>query len=129
VTVRKFHGQPESVPAARRFARQVLSDQSGEVIDAAELMVSELATNCVQHAGTDFEVKIHKQGEIRVDVRDANRRQPVLRFPAQHEPSGRGLRIVAAMSDDWGVIPSRGGKTVWFVLHAGEGQDPVPRAS
>jgi hypothetical protein len=107
------------VTAARRFVRDVLRDQSREVVDAAELMACELATNCVQHARSDFELAIHSKEQIRVEVRDMNRRRPVLRFPAPEDPSGRGLRIVDAMSDAWGIIPATDGKTVWFALRAG----------
>jgi anti-sigma regulatory factor (Ser/Thr protein kinase) len=117
---RRFRCQPESVAAVRRFVRDVLSDQPREIVDAAELMACELATNCVRHAHTDFELTIYAQGEIRVEVRDTNDGQPVPRSPAPVEPSGRGLLIVEAMSDTWGVTPSPTGKTVWFVLRPRE---------
>ena len=115
-SARRFRCQPESVRAARKFVRDVLPDQSREIVDAAELMTSELATNCVQHARTDFELAIHSQGQIRVEVRDTDQGRPMLRSPMPEEPSGRGLRIVEAMSDTWGIIPSSNGKTVWFTL-------------
>ncbi len=113
---RGFRCQRSSVPAARRFVRDILADYPREIIDAAELMTCELATNCVQHARTDFELAIHSHGAIRVEVRDADRSRPTLRSPTPKQPSGRGLRIVEAMSDSWGVIPSSSGKTVWFTL-------------
>ncbi len=116
MSTRRFRCQPESVAAARRFVRDVLSDQDREIVDAAELMACELATNCVRHAHTDFELAIHARGEIRVEVRDTNHGQPVPGSPAPVEPSGRGLLIVEAMSDAWGVTPSSTGKTVWFAL-------------
>jgi anti-sigma regulatory factor (Ser/Thr protein kinase) len=113
---RTFPGRPESVTAARRFVRDVLCDQSPEVVDAAELMACELATNCVRHARCDFELVIHARGRIRVEVRDTSHGSPVAGYPAPEDPSGRGLRIVEAMSDTWGIIPSSSGKTVWFDL-------------
>ncbi len=122
---RAFRCQPESVAAARRFVRDALNDQSPEVVDAAELMACELATNCVQHANTDFELTIHAQGRIRIEVRDANRGRPVPRSPKPEEPSGRGLRIVEAMSDSWGITPSPTGKTVWFALTPGAASEPA----
>ena len=115
-----FRGRPESVSDARRFVRDVLRDQSREIVDAAELMACELATNCVQHAHCDFELAIHSQEQIRVEVRDTNHGRPVVGFPAPEDRSGRGLRIVEAMSDNWGIIPSRSGKTVWFALEAAQ---------
>ena len=116
--VRKFRAVPESVPAARRFVRDALRDQSRELIQAAELMTSELATNCVQHAHTDFELAVRMQDQIRVEVRDTDQHQPEIQFPKPEDQSGRGLRIVEAMSDTWGVIPSQEGKTVWFELES-----------
>jgi hypothetical protein len=117
------------VTAARRFVRAVLSDQSREIVDAAELMTCELVTNCVQHARCDFELAIHSEEEIRIEVRDASRGIPVRRSPAPQDPSGRGLRIVEAMSDTWGIIPSDSGKTVWFVLQpAASHDDPASAA-
>jgi anti-sigma regulatory factor (Ser/Thr protein kinase) len=86
-------------------------------IDAVELMVSELATNSVKHAHSDFKVAIDDSGgEIRVEVRDTGRGQPALRFPAPTEPSGRGLLIVEALSHAWGTVDAPHGKTVWFTL-------------
>jgi anti-sigma regulatory factor (Ser/Thr protein kinase) len=120
--VRRFRCQPESVPAARRFIRDVLRDQSREILEAAELMASELATNCVQHARTGFELVItDEQRNIRVEVRDTGEGRPVPRSPMPTERTGRGLLIVEAMSDTWGIDPSACGKTVWFTLpqHAG----------
>ncbi len=113
---RRFRCQPESVTAARRFVRHVLRDQSREIVEAVELMACELATNCVRHAHTDFELAIESQGQIRVEVRDTGQGRPEPRSPTPREPSGRGLRIVEAMSDTWGIIQSPSGKTVWFTL-------------
>jgi serine/threonine-protein kinase RsbW len=114
---RTFIAEARSVGAARRYVRGVLRAHPLAHIDAVELMVSELATNSVKHADSDFKVSINDSGgEIRVEVRDTGRGQPVLRFPAPTEPSGRGLRIVEALSTAWGTVDSPHGKTVWFKL-------------
>jgi serine/threonine-protein kinase RsbW len=115
---RGFRARPESVPAVRGFVRDALRDQPRDVVDAVELMACELATNCVRHAHTDFELTVHAQDEIRVEVRDTNHGRPQVQFPPPEQPSGRGLRIVEAMSETWGVIPSSSGKTVWFAVSA-----------
>jgi anti-sigma regulatory factor (Ser/Thr protein kinase) len=117
VSARTFPCRRESVSAARRFARATLCEQSAETLDAVELMVSELATNCVQHARSDFEIAIDvTRREIRVAARDSGAGQPAPRSPTPSEPTGRGLRIVEAMSERWGVLPTDGGKTVWFTI-------------
>jgi anti-sigma regulatory factor (Ser/Thr protein kinase) len=114
--VRRFPCRPESVPAARRFVRHVLRASSREVVEAAELMTSELASNCIRHAHTEFELSVQFREEIRVEVRDTGTGRPELRSPTPQEPSGRGLRIVEALSSTWGVAPSSSGKVVWFTL-------------
>jgi anti-sigma regulatory factor (Ser/Thr protein kinase) len=105
------------VSAARRFVRDVLRGQSRDLLDAVELMASELATNAIHHARTAFELAIEDgQGRIRVEVRDAGQGRPVPRSPAPYEQTGRGLRIVEAMSESWGVDLGSHGKTVWFTV-------------
>jgi anti-sigma regulatory factor (Ser/Thr protein kinase) len=105
------------VPAARRFVRDVLREQSRELLDAVELMASELATNCIHHAQTCFELKIDDaQSQVRVEVRDSGQGRPVPRSPAPTDRTGRGLRIVEALADAWGVDRSSSGKTVWFTV-------------
>jgi serine/threonine-protein kinase RsbW len=105
------------VGASRRYVRDVLRGHPLADLDAVELMVSELATNSVKHAHSDFQISIDDSGgEIRVEVRDTGRGQPVLQSPTPTEPSGRGLRIVEALSRAWGTVESPRGKTVWFTL-------------
>jgi anti-sigma regulatory factor (Ser/Thr protein kinase) len=114
---RAFTAEALSVAASRRYVRDVLRYHPLAHIDAVELMVSELATNSVKHAHSDFKISITDSGgEIRVEVRDTGRGRPVLRFPAPTEPSGRGLRIVEALSGAWGTVDAPHGKTVWFTL-------------
>jgi anti-sigma regulatory factor (Ser/Thr protein kinase) len=119
---RRFEPRPEAVPAARRFVRETLSDCSQELVEAAELLASELATNCVLHARTEFELAIEPQREIRVEVSDSGPGQPRLLSPAARDLTGRGLRIVQTISDDWGIVRRPDGKTVWFTLARGDGR-------
>ena len=113
---RRFAGEATAVSAARHYVREQLSAQDADIVDAAELMISELASNCVRHARTDFEVAIRSLEPIRIEVRDHGGGEPQVLSPGPEQPSGRGLAIVAAMSDQWGVIPASKGKTVWFAL-------------
>jgi anti-sigma regulatory factor (Ser/Thr protein kinase) len=119
---RSFPGGTESVGRARRFARETLGDQPREILEAVELMLSELATNCVQHARSDFDVAIERtNGTIRVEARDRGAGRPTLRSPTPREPTGRGLRVVEALSDSWGIEPKDDGKAVWFTVIAQPG--------
>ena len=118
---RSFPEQPESVTAARRFATDTLRDLSPEVTATVELLVSELATNCIRHTDSAFDLTIIQSGrEIRVEATDYDDvGKPTMRSPQPTEPSGRGLRIVDALATAWGVEHrSAQGKTVWFTVLA-----------
>lgn len=116
---RSFPNAPVSVTNARRYATQTLAGIPPDVADAIAVMVSELATNAVRHAATDFTVTIDRDGrEIRIAVTDTGSGRPALQSPAPTDHSGRGLRIVEALADNWGVTETadRTGKTVWFTV-------------
>jgi anti-sigma regulatory factor (Ser/Thr protein kinase) len=115
-TTRTFACRPAAVSAARELVRSTLDGHDAELIDAAELMTSELVSNCVRHAGTDFEVRISACEEVRIEVRDSGRGSPRVLSPTPREPSGRGLQIVETMSRRWGVIAEPTGKVVWFTI-------------
>lgn len=119
--MRTFPAIPQSVHAARRFATDTLIGKPVAMIEAVELMVSELATNCIRHERTSFHVTIlGSTREIRVEVTDSGSGTPMMRSPGPDEPSGRGLQIVDMLSDSWGVQPEQpSGKTVWFTMPAG----------
>ncbi|MFZ3570842.1 ATP-binding protein [Streptomyces sp. BH097] len=95
----------------------------GELADDAELALTELIANVVRHVpGRNCTVRMMRaDAGVRVEVADAH---PVLPEPQDRgecAESGRGLAIVAAVVDRWGVVPHRasgGGKTVWFECHA-----------
>ncbi len=107
-----------SVGAARRFADGVLTDVPDSVLEAVQLMVSELATNSIRHARTGFHLAIiHERELVRVEVTDLGGGTPTVRSPGPTEPRGRGLAIVEMFSDAWGVRYGAGNdKTVWFDL-------------
>jgi serine/threonine-protein kinase RsbW len=116
---RSFLRDPRSVSAARRFAMESLRiGTDAEVRDAVELMVSELATNCVRHTNTAFDLTVDQsEEEIRVEVTDWAGGRPTMHSPGPDEPTGRGLRIVNVLSDAWGVEHrAAAGKTVWFTV-------------
>jgi serine/threonine-protein kinase RsbW len=117
-TTRIFPNEPQSVPAARRFAMSLLSGVSPDTLEAIELMVSELATNCVRHTDSGFELSITRTGrDIRVAATDGAAGTPTMRSPKPTEPSGRGLKIIDMLSQTWGVEERTGkGKTVWFMV-------------
>ena len=127
---RTFPHEPQSVPAARRFATSVLRDASADTLEAVELMVSELATNCIRHTDSGFVLTIIRHGaNIRVEATDQAGGTPRMRSPKPTDPSGRGLKIVDMLSAGWGVLSrDTQGKTVWFTISdaPAEAGEPCP---
>jgi serine/threonine-protein kinase RsbW len=115
---RSFAHARESVPSARRFVAEVLVDAPPQARDAITLMVSELASNCVRHSKTSFDLTIMaSEDEVRVEATDHGGGQPAVGKPKPTDLAGRGLLIVDMFSADWGVRQVPGdGKTVWFVF-------------
>jgi anti-sigma regulatory factor (Ser/Thr protein kinase) len=116
MSVRRFDHALDSVAEARSHVRRELEDQPQEVIDVAELLTSELATNAIIHAASGFELEIDVDRTIRVEVRDAGGGRPAVLHAGPQDGSGRGLGLVQALSSAWGVTPSPPGKTVWYEL-------------
>jgi PAS domain S-box-containing protein len=88
-----------------------------DLAEAAELLVSEVVTNAVVHAGTsvDLSWSVNEHG-LRVEVGDGSPHMPLQRHYAPTAGTGRGIHMLDGMVDDWGVTPTETGKTVWFQL-------------
>jgi len=109
--------------SAVREAREYVAAQlpPGPAADIATLLVSELATNAVEHAQTNFEVRVESSPLIHVEVADYSKVLPVQRELPVDAEGGRGLLIVEAMAVTWGTKETDVGKVVWFRL---DGQSP-----
>ena len=85
-----------------------------ELADDARIVVSELVTNAVLHGGgcTGVDVSL-RNGGLRIEVRDGSRVPPLLVRPSEESLTGRGLRLVASVSERWGARAEDGGKVVW----------------
>ncbi|MCC3777823.1 ATP-binding protein [Streptomyces sp. UNOB3_S3] len=131
---------PASVSAARRQVMDVLAtwglpdgaapDGTGpdgtDLADTIRLILSELATNAVQHTRGQsptftVELRLDREERLRVGVTDSHPRHP-RRLPVDgRQDSGRGMVIVRALTAEYGgrvvVTPTAdGGKTVWITL-------------
>ncbi|MEY2467946.1 MAG: hypothetical protein QOF21_644, partial [Actinomycetota bacterium] len=113
-----FAGDPESVRDARRFVVDAVQGLQENLIDDIVLMVSELATNSVHHAKSDFSVGVEiDSSHVRIEISDRGPDLPRKRRPHVDEPFGRGLHIVETLSESWGVdLMPDGGKTIWIVV-------------
>ena len=118
-----FPAWPESVPAARHYVGEILDQFPGGLCRTAELLVSELATNAVRHAGgRDFVVEVQaftEEGRVWIGVTDTGDGLPVMRAPSVTAEHGRGMHLVSTLADRWGARRRRdtSAKTVWFELH------------
>ena len=106
---------------ARGYVTEALAGAPTDVVETVALLVSELATNSVRHASAGFTIEVERRAErIRIAVSDGGAGDPQMRTPTPVEASGRGLRIVEALSESWGCTPAPDGvgKTVWFEVAA-----------
>ncbi|WP_433893350.1 ATP-binding protein [Streptomyces sp. CA-111067] len=114
---------PLSVPLARQELRAALAEWGrSELADAAELVLSELLTNSLQHAagcGWDIETRLELDGAgVRLEVHDASEVRPRVRAAGDEDDGGRGLGLVDAITGGrWGVLTDlRPGKSVWALV-------------
>ncbi len=115
-----------SVREARSFVSAVLRDW-GVRSDASLLVATELASNAVVHAGTEFTVLVRRRaGGIGIEVSDHDSTLPAPLERLATAEAGRGLQIVGGLARKWGVTRSgTGGKTVWGELAGELSNDPV----
>ena len=118
-TIRRFRGDASSAAAARRFAGDVLAAWGlRDLVDTTRLLLGEVITNALQYTVGDVAVRlVLRRSRLRVEVYDASERRPDLREVDPDSESGRGLRIIATLADEWGHdARESGGKVVWFEL-------------
>jgi anti-sigma regulatory factor (Ser/Thr protein kinase) len=112
---------PGAVPDARKALDALDELVSAQTLDDLRLLVSELVTNSVRHAGLaqsqsiELRVKLLPDA-VRVEVNDEGSGfQPTPRTAQSDEQSGWGLYLVSRLADRWGVT-SDGVTRVWFEL-------------
>ena len=132
VPTRTFAQRFSATRRGARLARLLAAHQldvwdvprDSDPYDAVLLIVAELAANAVLHGrvpGRDFALRLehtdaHEQGNalVRVEVSDTHPARPARLVPDPDEPTGRGLLLVDAFAQRWGVRDRLGpGKTVW----------------
>ncbi|WP_245996694.1 ATP-binding protein [Streptomyces armeniacus] len=110
----------QSAEAARDLVRTALSAWGLDgLADAAAVLVSELVGNAVEHtASRRVRVTVTRTGRdtVRIAVSDTSRALPVRREPDDTADRGRGLIVVEALADQWGIDVQPSGKRVWGEL-------------
>lgn len=104
---------------ARRQVAAMRSDMDRSVFDTTQLLVTELVTNSVRHAGAeavDLAVSVDPT-KVRVEVTNPGAPfEPRRREEAEEPNPGWGLFLVDELSDAWGVQGDAGRQRVWFEL-------------
>ncbi|MGZ4466565.1 MAG: ATP-binding protein, partial [Nocardioides sp.] len=124
---------PRGVHNARRWVVDACTDMGrSDLVECAELGVSELVTNALLHAQPPFSVRVRGTREHpRVEVRDGSSQPPLLPNEGlDHEDDllltfGRGLGIVARCATAWGADIEDDGKVVWFTPGSEPGEEMV----
>ncbi|MEU3849726.1 ATP-binding protein [Streptomyces sp. NPDC029554] len=120
--VRNFSVRLSPTARGARLARLLVVEQLrswGLPSDRAAQVVAELSANAVTHGrvpGRDFRLLLSVVGgTLRIEVTDTrDDRHPAPRCPSPDAESGRGLLLVDALTDRWGVTPGLSPrKTVW----------------
>ncbi|MFF0224486.1 SpoIIE family protein phosphatase [Streptomyces sp. NPDC004629] len=130
-------GSPLAPSAARALVGSALAEWAelgrmtcARLADDVMIVVSELVTNAVVHAGTAVELicRLEEDGAVVVEVGDHHPsrapRDSVAESPYEVPEYGRGLRLVATLAESWGVTYRRGAKTVWARLCAQDAPAP-----
>ncbi|MFF7389142.1 SpoIIE family protein phosphatase [Streptomyces scabiei] len=114
VAVWNLTDEPALVAGARRLATDQLNRWGlEEAVFVTELVVSELVTNAIRYGGAPIQLRLIRDRTLICEVSDASSTSPHLRRARSFDEGGRGLLLVAQLTDRWGSRPSGAGKTIW----------------
>ncbi|MBK3642946.1 SpoIIE family protein phosphatase [Streptomyces sp. MBT33] len=105
---------PEQVAAARRAAtEQVIAWGLDEAAFVTELVVSELVTNAIRYGAPPVQLRLIRDRALICEVSDGSSTSPHLRRAHAFDEGGRGLLLVAQLTQRWGSRQTPRGKTIW----------------
>jgi anti-sigma regulatory factor (Ser/Thr protein kinase) len=115
-----FPPELRSVTDARRFLRTTLDAWGADTWEwAGSQVITELATNAVIHTRAAFDVEVNLSNDVlRLLVADSSPRLPVRRLHSAEATTGRGMTLIEALGQAWGVEERSVGKAVWCELAA-----------
>ncbi|KND28245.1 SpoIIE family protein phosphatase [Streptomyces acidiscabies] len=113
---------PSQVPLVRKFAVERLESWGlDEAAFVTELVVSELVTNAIRYGAPPIRLRLIRDASLICEVFDASSTAPHLRRARAFDEGGRGLLLVAQLTQGWGTRHSADGKTIWC-------SQPLPQA-
>jgi hypothetical protein len=112
-----FERDPAVVATCRDFVVKILRARPDIIVDKAALLTSELVSNVLLHtsSGGILSVRVAEES-VRLEVEDKSPELPVTLLHGVSDAHGRGLPIVEALADDWGVALANSRKTVWATI-------------
>jgi anti-sigma regulatory factor (Ser/Thr protein kinase) len=128
----RWRADPRVLPALRRAVREwgALAGLAEETVEDLQLLVSEAASNSVEHAYLDIEpgefelsVSLGPEGGVRVVVRDFGRWRPP---PADPGYRGRGLAVIDTLGDDVALDAGNAGTRITFTVSGAAATGPPP---
>ncbi|MFB7459245.1 MULTISPECIES: SpoIIE family protein phosphatase [unclassified Streptomyces] len=109
-----FPSDPEVVGQARAHTTDQLTDWGlDEAVFTSELVVSELVTNAIRYGRPPVQLRLIHDRNLICEVSDAGSSSPHLRRARDYDEGGRGLMLVAQLTQDWGTRQTPQGKTIW----------------
>jgi anti-anti-sigma regulatory factor/anti-sigma regulatory factor (Ser/Thr protein kinase) len=109
----------EALPTARRIIRDACHAWNlPHLIDDAELIITEIVANAVQHAGGPVDILLTRRNRhLHMSVRDRSHEPPLRSIPDPESLlGGRGLLLLDAIAAGWGTAETAEGKAVWATL-------------
>ncbi|MEE1754686.1 SpoIIE family protein phosphatase [Streptomyces sp. SP18CS02] len=115
VAVWDLEADPEGVSRARALAAgQVRAwGLDEELVFTTEVVVSELVTNAIRYASGPIQLRLIRDRTLICEVSDTGHTSPHLRRAAIDDEGGRGLFLIAQMTQQWGTRYTPTGKTIW----------------
>lgn len=121
ILLNALRSSPELPGRLRRQATEAVRRLGlGAVADSVSLLVSELVTNAVEHGGDhiDFALFVTQGSVVRLEVRDTAPGRPHVHHAGVEDESGRGMFLVNAISEAWGVREN--GSLIWCTISSAD---------
>lgn len=112
------HPDPSHVAATRRSVTEQLTEWGlDEAAFVTELVVSELVTNAIRYGEPPIQLRLIRDSALICEVSDGSSTSPHLRRAHAYDEGGRGLLLVAQLTQRWGSRQTGTGKTIWAEQH------------